>query len=186
MRYSELMDSLERCPVIAAVCEEQWERALSAPPELLFLLNASLLSIKQRCEEAHAAGKHVFVHLDLAEGIGRDKTGIRFLADCGADGILSTKAQLIRWAKEQNLLAIQRFFVMDSQSMNSIADMVHSSEPHLMEIMPGVICKALKRFGEGSVPVIAGGLLENKSEVTTALSCGATAVSTSREELWYL
>ena len=186
MRYSELKDSLERCPVIAAVHGKQWKQALTAPPELLFLLDASLLTIRQQCEEAHAAGKHVFVHLDLAEGIGRDKTGIRYLADCGVDGILSTKAQLIRWAKEQNLLTIQRFFVLDSQSMNSVAEMAHSTEPHLMEIMPGVICKALKRFGEGSVPVIAGGLLENKSEVTTALSCGATAVSTSREELWYL
>lgn len=186
MRYSELKDSLERCPVIAAVHGKQWKQALTAPPELLFLLDASLLTIRQQCEEAHAAGKHVFVHLDLAEGIGRDKTGIRYLAECGVDGILSTKAQLIRWAKEQNLLTIQRFFVLDSQSMNSVAEMVHSTEPHLMEIMPGVICKALKRFGEGSVPVIAGGLLENKSEVTTALSCGATAVSTSREELWYL
>lgn len=186
MRYSELIDSLERCPVIAAVHAQQWKQALTAPPELLFLLDASLLSIRQQCEEAHAAGKALFVHLDLAEGIGRDKTGIRYLADCGVDGILSTKAQLIRWAKEQNLLAIQRFFVLDSQSMNSIAEMVHSTEPHLMEIMPGVICKALKRFGEGSVPVIAGGLLETKSEVTTALSCGASAVSTSREELWYL
>ena len=186
MRYSELKDSLERCPVIAAVHGKQWKQALTAPPELLFLLDASLLTIRQQCEEAHAAGKHVFVHLDLAEGIGRDKTGIRYLADCGVDGILSTKAQLIRWAKEQNLLTIQRFFVLDSHSMNSITEMVHSTEPHLMEIMPGVICKALKRFGEGSVPVIAGGLLENKSEVTTALSCGATAVSTSREELWYL
>lgn len=186
MRYSELMDSLERCPVIAAVREEQWERALSAPPELLFLLNASLLSIKQRCEEAHAAGKHVFVHLDLAEGIGRDKTGIRYLADCGADGILSTKAQLIRWAKEQNLLAIQRFFVMDSQSMNSIADMVHSSEPHLMEIMPGVIPKAISKFAKSGIPVIAGGLLQTKAEVMEALNAGATAVSTGSKELWYL
>ena len=186
MRYSELMDSLERCPVIAAVREEQWERALSAPPELLFLLNASLLSIKQRCEEAHAAGKHVFVHLDLAEGIGRDKTGIRYLADCGVDGILSTKAQLIRWAKEQNLLAIQRFFVMDSQSMNSIADMVHSSEPHLMEIMPGVITKAVSRFAGGPIPVIAGGLVETKAEVTAALKAGAMAVSTGKKDLWEL
>lgn len=186
MRYSELKDSLERCPVIAAVHANQWTQALEAPPELIFLLDANLLTIKQQCEEAHAAGKHLFVHMDLAEGIGRDRVGIRYLAEIGVDGILSTKAQLIRWAKEQNLLAVQRFFLLDSQGMNSISDMVHSTEPHLMEIMPGVISKALKRFGEGPVPVIAGGLLETKAEVTAALSCGATAVSTSRSELWYL
>ena len=186
MRATELKNRLDCFPIIAAIRDNRWKQALNSPAEILFYLEANILTVRDRIRQAHAAEKIVFVHLDLAEGIGRDKTGIRYLADCGVDGILSTKAQLIRWAKEQNLLTIQRFFVLDSHSMNSITEMVHSTEPHLMEIMPGVICKALKRFGEGSVPVIAGGLLENKSEVTTALSCGATAVSTSREELWYL
>lgn len=186
MRYTELINALENIPIIAAVREEQWEAALSAPPELLFYLDASLLTIQERVKQAHQAGKRLFVHMDLADGIGKDKTAIRYLADLGVDGIISTKASLIRMAKEQDLLTVQRFFVLDSQGMESIADMVRSTAPHLMEIMPGVISKALQRFGDGSVPVIAGGLLETKAEVTTALSCGATAVSTSREELWYL
>ena len=33
-------------------------------------------------------------------------------------------------------------------------------------------------------PVIAGGLLQTKAEVTDALSAGATAVSTGCPELW--
>lgn len=186
MRFSELKNQLEQNPVIAAVHESQWEKALTAPPEIIFYLDANLLTVRDRIAQAHEAGKHIFVHMDLAEGIGKDKTGIRFLADCGVDGILSTRAPLIRWAKEHNLLSIQRFFVLDSQGMDSISEMVQSTAPHCMEIMPGVINKAIERFGAASVPVIAGGLLETKQEVTTALSCGATAVSTSREELWYL
>ena len=186
MRYSELIDRIECCPVIAAVHESQWERALTAPPEILFYLDASLLTIRQKVLEAHQAEKKLFVHVDLAEGIAKDKTGLRYLADCGVDGILSTKAPVIRWAKELNLLTVQRFFVLDSQGMDSISEMVHSTSPHLMEIMPGVISKAIRRFGEGPVPVIAGGLLETKAEVTAALSCGAAAVSTTEEELWYL
>ncbi|MBQ8599159.1 MAG: glycerol-3-phosphate responsive antiterminator [Oscillospiraceae bacterium] len=186
MRYTELMDMLAACPVVAAVHEYQWEAALQAPPDILFYLDASLLTVKERVEQAHKAGKKLFVHMDLADGIGKDKTGVRYLAQCGADGIISTKAPLIRMAKELNLLTVQRFFLLDSQGMDSISDMLHSTAPHLMEIMPGVISKALRRFGEGPVPVIAGGLLETKAEVTTALSCGAAAVSTSMEELWYL
>lgn len=186
MRFSELKNQLEQNPVIAAVHETQWEKSLSAPPEIVFYLDANLLTVQERIAQAHQAGKRIFIHMDLAEGIGKDKTGIRFLADCGVDGIISTRAQLIRWAKELNLLTVQRFFVLDSQGMGSISEMLQSTAPHCMEIMPGVISKAIQRFGEGSVPVIAGGLLETKQEVTSALSCGAAAVSTSREELWYL
>jgi len=186
MRLSELKNQLEQNPVIAAVHEAQWEKALIAPPEIIFYLDANLLTVQERIHQAHKAGKHIFVHMDLAEGIGKDKIGIRFLANCGVDGIISTRAQLIRWAKELNLLTVQRFFVLDSQGMDSISEMLQSTVPHCMEIMPGVISKAIRRFGEGSVPVIAGGLLETKQEVTNALSCGAAAVSTSKEELWYL
>ena len=55
-----------------------------------------------------------------------------------------------------------------------------------MEIMPGIIGKAISRFSKGYIPVIAGGLLETKAEVTEALGSGATAISTGAKELWYL
>ena len=55
-----------------------------------------------------------------------------------------------------------------------------------MEIMPGVIGKAIQRFSGGRVPVIAGGLIQTKAELTQALACGATAVSTGQQTLWYL
>ena len=43
--------------------------------------------------------------------------------------------------------------------------------------------EALKNIG---IPVIAGGLIETKAEITTALSSGAVAVSTGKKELWYV
>jgi glycerol uptake operon antiterminator len=52
--------------------------------------------------------------------------------------------------------------------------------------MPGVIGKAITKFSSCGIPVIAGGLVQTKTEVTDALGCGATAVSTGKEELWYL
>ena len=52
--------------------------------------------------------------------------------------------------------------------------------------MPGVIGKAIARFSGGNIPVIAGGLIQTKKEVTDALGCGAAAVSTGQSELWYL
>ena len=39
---------------------------------------------------------------------------------------------------------------------------------------------------ELAAAVIAGGLIETKQEVTNALGQGAAAVSTGKNELWYL
>lgn len=186
MTVSEIISQLEQNPVIAAIRDDSWQAALASPAQVLFYLSADLLTVEKKVQEAHAVGKFVLVHLDLAEGIGKDRTGIRFLAQCGVDGIISTRAQVIRFAKEQGLIAVQRFFALDSKGMDSIDDMLRSASPHLMEIMPGVICKAIRRFCNCGIPVIAGGLVTTKAEVTDALGCGATAVSTGEQALWYL
>jgi glycerol uptake operon antiterminator len=64
--------------------------------------------------------------------------------------------------------------------------MLHAANPHFMEIMPGVIPKIVKRFSGGEVPVIAGGLIETKAEITAALGSGALAISTGCPQLWEL
>ena len=186
MNIATLISCLECNPVIAAVTDEKWQQALESPAQVIFYLSANLLSVEEKVRQAHEAGKYVMVHLDLAEGIGRDRSGIRFLARCGVDGIISTRAQLIRLAKEQNLITVQRFFALDSKGMESIEEMLRSTNPHLMEIMPGVIGKAIRRFRKSGIAVIAGGLIETKQEVTDALGAGATAVSTGQQTLWYL
>ena len=126
----------------------------------------------------------VIVHIDLTEGISRDKYGVEFLADLGVDGIISTKASLIRCAKEHGLITVQRFFAYDSQGVESIDEMLSQSSPDIIEVMPGVIGKIITRFANAKAPLIAGGLIETKAEVTSALSLGAFAVSTGKEELW--
>ena len=83
-------------------------------------------------------------------------------------------------------MAIQRCFALDSRGLESIAEALRNTSPHLMEIMPGVIPKVITRFAKSSIPVIAGGLLQTKTEVMEALRAGATAVSTGSKELWYL
>ena len=186
MKMSDMITCLECNPVVAAVTDEKWQAAVESPAQVIFYLSANLLSVAEKVKQAHEAGKYVMVHMDLAEGIGKDRAGIRFLSQCGVDGIISTKAQLIRLAKEQNLITVQRFFALDSKGMESIEEMLRNTNPHLMEIMPGVIGKAITRFRKSGIPVIAGGLIETKQEVTEALGAGATAVSTGRKKLWYM
>ena len=186
MKAEELLNLLECNPVIAAIQQERLAAALESPVSIVFHLGINLMDVENVITQVHNAGKFIFIHLDLAEGIGKDRAGIRYLAQCGADGVISTKPQLIRYAKEQGLITVQRFFALDSKGMDSIEETLKNTNPHLMEIMPGVIGKAISRFSRVNIPVIAGGLIEAKKEVTDALNCGATAVSTGRAELWHL
>ena len=186
MHGKELINRLEISPVIAAIRDSKWQAALASPSEVLFYLEPHLSTVAQRVQQAHDAGKLIFVHLDMAEGIGKDREGVEYLAQVGVDGIISTRSQMIRFAKDLNLITVQRFFLLDSQGLDSIQEMLRSSHPNFIELMPGVIPKIIRRFATGSIPVIAGGLIEEKQEITGALTEGALAVSTGREELWYL
>ena len=186
MQKAELMNCLEQNPVVAAIGDDKWEDALAAPVQVLFYLSANLLTVAERICQAHAVGKYILIHMDLAEGIGRDRTGIAYLAKAGADGIISTRAQMIQIAKDLGLMTVQRFFLLDSKGVGSIEDMLRHTKPDLMELMPGVIGKSIRRFESSGTPVIAGGLIETKQELTEALGSGATAVSTGRKALWYL
>ena len=183
---TELIERLENCPVISAIREDGFEEALSSPCEVIFLLGCSVLTVGDLVKKAHGQGKLVLVHIDLADGIGKDKAGIQYLTKCGVDGIISTRSHLIRAAKELGLITVQRFFALDSQGVDSIGDVLNSSLPTLVEIMPGIAGKVINRFSGGKTPVIAGGLIETKSEVMEALSQGALAVSTGKKELWYI
>ncbi|MBO5089613.1 MAG: glycerol-3-phosphate responsive antiterminator [Clostridia bacterium] len=180
------IERLEACPIISAVHEKQFSDALNAPVDIIFLLEGDVITVNEKIALAHEHGKAVLVHIDLMKGIGKDKCGVEFLAKCGADGIISTRAPLIKAAKEIGMLTVQRYFALDSQGLESITEMINSTRPDFVEIMPGVIEKVIKKFASSEIPVIAGGLLETKAEVTSALSSGALAISTGKKELWYI
>lgn len=180
-----LLKTLEAAPIIAAVRDKLFDKALQSPVDVIFLLGGDIATIAQRIKAAKAQKKHIFIHIDLADGIGKDRSGIRFLAQCGADGIISTKSGLIKYAREQGLITIQRFFAYDSHGVDGIEDVLSNTKPDIMEIMPGVMGKIVERFSGGEIPLIAGGLVETRQEVTNALKLGALAVSTGKEELWY-
>ena len=179
-----VIDALERTPVIAATDRAGWQSAVLSDAEVLFHLGADIISVGNDIAAAKRRGKFVFIHIDLTDGIGKDKAGIQWLKGLGADGVISTRTQLIRAAHDSGLLAVQRFFMLDSKGMHSVAETIENTRPDLIEIMPGVIPKALRLFSRQEIPVIAGGLIETKQEVTAALSAGAVAVSTGKKELW--
>lgn len=186
MRLKEIKDCFERSPVIAAIPNVLLRSALESPVEIIFDLKVSLLEADKSINMVHAAGKKIFIHVDLADGIGKDKAGVEYLAKLGVDGIISTRAPLIRYGNDAGLLTVQRFFTLDSKGVDCIEDMLETAKPSLIEIMPGIASKVINRFNGRGIPIIAGGLIETKQEITEALKNGAEAISTGKQDLWYL
>ncbi len=186
MNSLNVYECLEGCPVIAAVHEELFDDALKSPAEIIFLLEGNVMTVGEKIRLAHQNNKQIFIHIDLLKGVGKDKCGVEFLSSLKCDGIISTRAALIKNAKEIGLTTVQRYFALDSQGVESIKEMITAVKPDFIEIMPGVVGKIISKFAKEKIPVIAGGLIETKAEMTSALACGALAVSTGRKDLWYL
>ena len=143
------------------------------------------MTLDQVVETVHKAGKKIFLHMDLAEGIGKDKAGMQYVKEKGVDGIISTRVSMIKAAREVGLFTVQRFFIVDSQSVTTTLEGIKASKPDMIEIMPGIVTKVIADLkGKLNIPIIAGGMIDSKMEVRDALLNGATAVSTSHRELW--
>lgn len=172
--------------VIAAVrTSDEFARALSSSVNIIFDLRPDIITLADKISSAHSAGKKIFIHLDLAEGIGKDKCGIIFSKNIGIDGIISTRVNIIKAAREAELFTVQRFFIVDSHSINTTAEALKASKPDMIEVMPGVVTKIIKSLKAiTNTPIIAGGLIETSKEISDALSCGASAVSTGKSEFW--
>ncbi len=172
--------------VIAAVrTEKEFLAMLKSPVKTVFLLHADILTAKEQISRAKSAGKDVFVHIDMADGFGKDKTGAAYIASLGAAGIISTRPPLIKAAKEAGLLTVMRFFVIDSHSIGTAVENIKNSSPDMVEMMPGILPDIIAEFKQNiRVPIIAGGLIKTKNDIYRALSAGAKAISTGKQGLW--
>ncbi|MEG1256115.1 glycerol-3-phosphate responsive antiterminator [Clostridium sp.] len=183
------MDSrklLEENPIIAAVKNEgELELALSSEVQVIFVLFGDILNIKEISEKVHAADKVGIVHIDLIDGITNREVAIKYLKkETYFKGVISTKSQVVKYAKAHDLLGIQRVFIFDTISLNNSIKHL-GAECDAIEVLPGVIPKVIEQLAEKSQkPIVAGGLIESKEEVIMALKSGATCVSTTKEEIW--
>ena len=173
-------------PIAAAIrTERDFSTALKSDVDMVSLLHSNIMTVNQCIKEIHSAGKKAFIHVDFAEGIGKDRFGLEFLSKQGADGVLTTRTNIIKAAKEFNLITVQRFFMIDSHSVGTSIESIKISKPDIIEIMPGIITKKIKEFSEKvDMPIIAGGIVETIEEVRAALAAGATVVSTGEAQLW--
>ena len=172
-----LAETLLDEPVIAAVkTDDALTAALASPCSTVFLLASTLLNV----------GELAVVHIDLVDGLSAREVAVNSLiALCHPDGIISTHPSLIRRARHQGLLTIQRAFILDSLSLNNLSGQLEQGKPDFVEILPGIMPRVITEISTRTrVPVIAGGLLRDKADVMAAMRAGASAVSTSAPELW--
>lgn len=137
--------------------------------------------------DAQAGGKRVFLHLDLAEGLGRDEAAVRWCVEkLHVDGLISTRPSLLKLASELGAITIQRLFLMDSSSFEHGKRLLRNTPPDMAEVLPGIAPKAIRQLCETlEKPVIAGGLITEPREIALALQAGALAVSVGDPNLWH-
>lgn len=180
------MLDLENYPIIAAVRNlEGFKLALSSEVKCIFLLSSNIKDIDNLAEKAHKNDKLLFIHMDFADGLSKDSAGVEYLSTKNIDGIISTRSNIISSAKECGLLAIQRFFMIDSRSEDTALDALRQTKADMIEIMPALAYKSISRIRKKvNMPIIAGGLIEFKEEIFSALGAGASMVSTGNPNLW--
>lgn len=180
------MLDFENFPIIAAVrSDDDFKRALASEVQTVFLLSSNILTVEDFANRAHKSGKLLYVHVDFVDGLSKDAAGVRYLATKNIDGIISTRSNVISVAHDCGISSIQRFFMIDSRSVDTALDTLKTSKADMVEIMPGIAYKTIKRIKDRSgIPIIAGGLIDHKDEVFAAISAGASVISTGNCELW--
>lgn len=182
----DIANALLDNPVVAAIRDvNDIDDAIDSGVNVIFLLCGSILNIKELIKKIKSKNKFVCVHIDFVAGLGRDSEGVQFLKEAGVDGIITTKPSLVKDIKCHNIFSIQRLFMLDSRSLKTGIKSVADEYPDAIEIMPGIASKVIARIKERvNIPIIAGGLIVEKSDIIDALNGGALAVSTSEKNLW--
>ena len=110
-----------------------------------------------------------------------------FLRARGADGVISTRPQVVKRGGELGMFTVLRFFVFDSLSLRSVEKTAAAVGPDMAEILPGIMPRIVRRLSQHlPMPLLCGGLIEEKADVLEALGAGAVAISSTREEVWQL
>lgn len=182
-------DAMSDCPVIAAVKNfEGIERCLKSDVNIVFVLFGDMCSIGEIVERIKQADKIALVHIDLIEGLSAHEIAVDYIRkNTRADGIISTRMNMINRAKELSLYTVFRIFVLDSRAYQSIEKQKKQIKADFIEILPGVMPKIIHKINKlSSQPVIAGGLISDREDVIEALDAGAISVSTTNQDVWFM
>lgn len=179
---------IEANPIIAAIKDDEGLKCCCENKDIkvVFVLYGDLCNIADIVNHLKQAGKVVFVHVDLVQGLSAKEVCVDFIKKyTKAEGIITTRTGLAIHARELGFCVIMRFFILDSLALSGIKSQIQKIKPDFIEILPGVMPKIIKLVSsETRIPVIAGGLISDKEDVMNALKSGAIAISSSARNVW--
>jgi len=183
----ELVRRFREFPCGAAVkSDAQLDAALAGRVGAVFVLRGDGLELAPVLRRIRGAGKLAVVHLDLVDGLASDIAGVRWLARCGADAIISSHGQAIRAIKAEGLVSIQRLLCTSQVAIDLGLAAVARAQPDIVELLPGAILPAVADLvlPQLGVPLLAGGFIRDDADMGRVLASGALAVTTSERSLW--
>lgn len=188
---SLFLDGIKASPIIASARNlADIDAAIKTDVRVIFILGGNILTIADYVARVRDAGRIAIVHMDLVAGLTSKDISVKFLHDhAHAQGITTTKAALIPYARELGMASVLRYFVLDSMASENIKRqnlLAPQAQPDAVEILPGVISSRVMSgiCAECHVPVIAGGLIQDREDVYNALKSGCTAISSSHRNVW--
>ncbi|MFT8321567.1 MAG: glycerol-3-phosphate responsive antiterminator [Bacillus sp. (in: firmicutes)] len=172
----------------ASATMKEFEFFLQSNYKIGVFLEVHISQLKNISLMAKEAGKKMIYHVDLIQGIKSDDFGTEFICqEFKPYGLISTKSSVIMKAKQKNIVAIQRVFLLDSHALEKSIKLVQRTQPDYIEVLPGTMPWMIKEIKEKvNVPILAGGLIRTKQEVENAIQAGATSITTSKKQLWTL
>ncbi len=188
--YERRRGLLAQTPIIAAAANPTaLESAWGSPVGAIYLLMGTPVSLPAIFEETHRRGKLCLANLDFLEGLARDRHAVEFLARQGADGIISTKSEVLRTVSSFGMLSILRTFAIDSAAVAVTLKSLSQFVPDVIEILPAVVApKVIARIRPQfpGIHIVGGGLIESVREIEMLFAAGVGSVTTSDVRLWII
>ncbi len=187
-RHEAFAESVRAWPVIPAVRDPaHLDRSIAAPGRVVYLLCGTILTIESLARALVRAGKLPVVNVDLLAGVGKDKSAMTWLGRSGVHGIISTHAETLRAARANELVIVQRSFLLDSQARDHALRTLGRFAPDAIELLPApAVPRVVTEFALAAptVPLIAGGLVASLREIDDLVRAGVDAVSVGNPSLW--
>ncbi len=184
----EFRELVQAYPVIPAVrSAADLPQAVQSPSRVVYLLAASLSTLDEYLQLLRAADKEVVVNLDLFAGLSRDAEAAGYLSASGCAGIISTHTDVLGAAQSLALYAVQRTFMIDSESVSSCMRSLRHFLPDALELLPAPVAPRILpslREKYSSIATVGGGLIADLQEADHLIRQGLDAVSTGNPALW--
>ncbi|MBM7837434.1 glycerol uptake operon antiterminator [Alkalihalobacillus xiaoxiensis] len=165
---------------------KDFEKIVEGEHTFIVILDMHLSKLASLKKLAREAGKKLIIHADLIQGLKSDRAAAEFLCQViKPAGLISTRAEVLRVAKKNNVLAIQRVFLLDTLAIETSFQQAKTIKPDIIEMLPGILPQWIERVQkETGIDVVAGGLIESEEDVQRAIQAGASAVTSSNQHLW--